>query len=38
MRYGKDHDEMIAFERREAELNREILESLRDLSNIFGTK
>ena len=38
MRYGKDHDEMIAFERREAELNRQIRESLDYLSDIFGAK
>lgn len=38
MQYGKDHDEMIAFERREAELNRQIRESLDYLSDIFGAK
>jgi len=38
MRYGKDHDEMIAFERREAELNRQFLESLENLMNTFDTK
>lgn len=37
MQYGKDYDEMIAFERREAELNRQIRESLY-LSDIFGAK
>lgn len=38
MQYGKDYDEMIAFERREAELNRQIRESLDYLSDIFGAK